>query len=414
MFNTKVISTVAIVFVGLILLFSMAGINDAGYRTVVQFPTGKLFVKFSPGIYFTAFGTTKKYPDVITYDYDPSDGAPNGTVGDKGVEVRYQDGGTGTVYGINRFALPTDEKSMLELHKAFRSPEGVANKLLRNVTKEAHNMTAGLMTSEGAYAEQRGTYIRWANDQISNGKFLTGLKTMKVKDETGEKVIKKVPVIKFKKDGITPRRDGSDLVDYGILVSSSQITRWNFEKKTLDQISEKRKATMAIITAKANAERAKQDAITAEQQGLANVMEAKYKKEVTKEEALVLAKQLAEVAVIKAKQNVDVAKEIKREQEQLKLAAYEEKKKLIAKGQGEAERKRLVMKADGALSVKVEAWKQVNFRYAEEFAKQKWVPEIEMGGGNNGGSTSSANDLIDMLSVQTAKQLKLDMSMKTQ
>ena len=44
---------------------------------------------------------------------------------------------------------------------------------------------------------------------------------------------------------------------------------------------------MAIITAKANAERARQDAITAEEQGKAAVMKAKYEKEVEKERAIV-------------------------------------------------------------------------------------------------------------------------------
>ena len=51
---------------------------------------------------------------------------------------------------------------------------------------------------------------------------------------------------------------------------------------------------MAIITAKANAERARQDAITAEEQGKAAVMKAKYEKEVEKERAIVDAKKIKE------------------------------------------------------------------------------------------------------------------------
>lgn len=38
------------------------------------------------------------------------------------------------------------------------------------------------------------------------------------------------------------------------------------------------------------------------------------------------------------------------------------------------------------------------------------VSEIQMGG--NQASGSAANDLIDMLKVQTAKELKLDLSVK--
>ena len=46
-------------------------------------------------------------------------------------------------------------------------------------------------------------------------------------------------------------------------------------------------------------------------------------------------------------------------------------------------------------------------RFAEAIEKQKWVPEIQMGGMKDGGNT--AMTLIDMLSVKAAKDLSLDM-----
>jgi hypothetical protein len=206
----------------------------------------------------------------------------------------------------------------------------------------------------------------------------------------------------------------SDLKEYGISVNGFQITDWNFEKKTLDQISTKREATMAIITAKANAERAKQDALTAEEQGKANVMTAKYEKEVEKERAVVVAEQNKEVAVIRAEQLVDVAEQQKREAEQKKLAAAEYKQEQILRGEGDGEYKRLVMKADGALAQKLMTYEAVMNRFAQAIEKQKWVPEIQMGmSGENsavaGGSSATA--LIDMLSVKTAKDLALDLSL---
>jgi len=205
------------------------------------------------------------------------------------------------------------------------------------------------------------------------------------------------------------------LDDYGVSISTAQITSWTFEEKTLTQISEKRKATMAIITSKANALRAKQDAITAEEQGKANVKTAQYKEEVLKIKQVVIAQRKAEVAIIKAKQLVDVAKQKKLEAAQKKLAAYELKKRDIARGQGLAEKKRLIFKADGALNQKLDAYVKVNAKYADAIANYKgdWVSRISMGGSKSSSGQNGAQDMIDLLSIKAAKDLALDMTMGT-
>jgi regulator of protease activity HflC (stomatin/prohibitin superfamily) len=198
---------------------------------------------------------------------------------------------------------------------------------------------------------------------------------------------------------------------YGIKVNGFQITDWDFEKKTLDQISRKREATMGIITAKADAERARQEALTAEEQGKRNVMVDRYTKEQEKIQAVVDAEKDKEVAVTQAMKAVLVAEQQKLEAEQKRLAAIAYKQEQILRGEGDGEYKRLVMSADGALAAKLEAWKTVHMRYAAAIEKQKWVPEIQMGGSGQP-SGSAANDLIEMLKAQTAKELKLDMSIK--
>ena len=114
----------------------------------------------------------------------------------------------------------------------------------------------------------------------------------------------------------------------------------------------------------------------------------------------------------KAKQSVLVAEQGKLEAEQKRLAAMEYKQEQILRGEGDGEYKKLVMSADGALQAKLDAWIAVNNRYAEAIEKQKWVPDIQMGGGNQN-SGNSASELIDMLKAQTAKELRLDMSVKT-
>jgi regulator of protease activity HflC (stomatin/prohibitin superfamily) len=142
--------------------------------------------------------------------------------------------------------------------------------------------------------------------------------------------VRNIPVIKYGNDGL-PLHHASDFHNYGINVSGFQITDWDFEQKTLDQISRKWEATMGIITAKADAERARQEALTAE-------------------------------------------------------VAY--KQEQIFRGEGDGEYKRLVMSADGALTAKLNAWQTVRMRYAEAIEKQKWMPD-QMGGNQNGAGSAA-------------------------
>jgi hypothetical protein len=408
--SAKSVASGLMVVGALAVLFMAFGINDAGHRTVVQYPTGTLYVKFTPGIYPQWFGTTEVYNDVITFDYDKTASAVDSSIDQVGISVRYQDGGTGTVYGKARFSLPSDEETMLHLHKAFRSNRGVSQKLIKSVTEEGMNLTAGLMSSEEAYAEKRSIYTQWASQQISRGKFQTKLEKITTVDEsTAKTVTKNVPVISYGEDGL-PVHLNSDLADYGITVNGFQITDWDFEHKTLEQIASKREATMAIITAIANAERAKQDAITSEEQGKANVMTAKYEKEVVKERAIVDALREKQVAVISAERSVEVARQAKLEAEQKKLAAAEYKQEQILRGEGDGAYKRIVMEADGALAQKLATYEKVMNRFAEAIEKQKWVPEIQLGGSGSDGS--AAMTLIEMMGVKAAKDLALDMKVK--
>lgn len=414
--NMRWITAGGMFAVFIITLLMTVGINDLGYRTVVQWPDGTKFVKFENGWYMAAFGTTKKYPDVLTFDYD-KDEDTSSSINQAGIAVRYQDGGLGTIYGKDRFALPTDEETMLNLHKAFRSPEGLANKLLKTLTEEAINQTAGLMTSEDAYAKKRGEFRQLTKIQISKGLLKTELKNKLVKGVDGKEIWEDVPVIY--EDPKTKQRVHlkSDLADYDIKLLGHQITDWDFEGDTIKQIKEKRKATMAIITAKANAERAKQDAITTEEQGKANVMEAKYEQEVEKEKAVVVALREKEVATIDAQRKVEVAAQAKLEMEQKKFAAAEYKQQQILLGEGDSEYKRLVMEADNALAQKLEAEMEIHRYWANAYANRK-VPTTVFGSGVNGtgaptGSDGEVKAFMQMLTVDAAKRLNYSREIQT-
>jgi len=387
------------------------GVNNAGERTVVQYPNGTMFVKFEPGWYLSLFGKVNAYNDVLTFDFDKNVNSQDATLDQQGIQVRYQDGGTGTIFGIARFSLPNDEESMLKLHKQFRSYEGVAYKLIKPSTEESNNLTAALMSSEEAYAEKRSTFTEWSKEQLVVGLYKTEIKQISEEDElSGKRVTKNVPTIRMGKDGLVEHYT-SDLASYGVEVTGYQITDWDFEEKTLEQIAAKRMATMAIITAKAQAEEAKQEALTAEEKGKAAVMVAKYEKEVTKEQALVEATQAQEVAVIEAEQLVLVAEQALLEQTQKTLTADQYKEEQILLGEGDAEYKKLVLEADGALEQKLATYEKVSQMFADAISKQKWVPDLQIGSSTSGGkSGNAAQNLMDLFLIKSAKELQLDMT----
>lgn len=414
------------VFAGafLIILSFTFGINEIGKRTVIRYPSGAVIVKFDSGPYFQGFGSVEEYSDVITYDFpmgevlntitlpvhdDPSN--PQASTHNQvfnilagGLSVRYQDGGTGQVFGIARFNLPSTEEQMIELHRTFKSERGVLENLIKPVVAEATRLTAGLMTSEEAYAEKRNMYSLYSRDQIDNGKYVTQLreKTVDVPSPDGKEVRKETRIFQeiVTENGVA-KHEPSDLRKFGITISSYQLTDWDFEPKTLMQINTKRQATMAIITAIAVADRAKQDAITAEQTGLADVMRARYEKEVEKARE-----------IVDAEKRVALAVQAKLEAEQAKLQAIEYKAAQEYKGQGDAAYKKAVMVADGALAQKLDAWVRVNELYADAISKQRWVPEIQMG--SSGTPGASATSLVDLLTAKTAKDLSLDLKTSTQ
>ena len=119
---------------------------------------------------------------------------------------------------------------------------------------------------------------------------------------------------------------------------------------------------------------------------------------------MVQAEQEKAVAITAGEKERDVAK-------LLKDAAEYYKQQQILKGEGDAAYRQKVMQANGALEQKLEAWVSVMGKFATEFGKQKWVPEVQMGGaGSSGGN--SVQTMIDILSTKGARDLGLDMKME--
>ncbi len=155
------------------------------------------------------------------------------------------------------------------------------------------------------------------------------------------------------------------------------------------------------------AKRAVQDALTLEANGKAAVMKVRYAQLEIKEATIIKATESAEKNRIAAENRKIVAK-IDRE------AAEETKRKRILEGEGEAKKRALIMNADGALSLKLDAFKYA-MKVTMDAYKERNVPTnmIITGGGTKGVNTPDQQfqNFFNMAQLKYMKELGLDLDM---
>ena len=366
-------------------------VDSGTYHIKQAIVSGEMSAIMTPGLYGKWFGSTQVWPKAGTFHFTKDN--EEGEKKDQSITVRFGDGSTAQISGTIRIVLPTDSKQAIALvtEQGYKSFSDLEQNLMLKVIRNALMLTANTMTARESYAERRNDYVFWSLDQISNGIYETEESTKQVVDvATGEKVTKTFKVIKRDKNG-TPIYQKSPLHGTGITVSNFEIKDIVYSKEVEDQIQTQQKATMSIVTAKAEALKAEQDKLKIEAEGKAKVATAQYEQEQDKIKE-----------VVQAQKRLDVAK-LDKESAALKKA------KDILEGEGEAAKRKLIMTADGALEKKISAWVEVNKVYATEFAKVKWSPEIQMG--SSTGASSNAQAMIDLLTTKTARDLGLDLKM---
>ena len=386
--------------------------NYAGYIKIRQMPvSGTLDVFIEPGMFGQWFGRVTQYRQAGTYSFTDEVRAVTqeaDSAVSPPVEVRFNDGGIADLSGNARFDLPLTPDEMIEIHNKFRSYAHISQTLVKPALAEALILTASLMSAEESYSGRRAEFAQLAWDQVLHGVYITESEQTEVIDPiTQERKQKRIVHIKYDQDG-APVRKPNPLQQFNIRISQFFLDKdFGYEEGVLQQIANQRDAMMKTVAARAEAEKAQQDKLTAEAQGQANVMTAKYEAEVVKEKAVVEALKYKAVAETEAQQRREVARLDK-------SAADEYRQMQLLKAEGDAEYKRRVMQADGALAQKLAAWIDVNKRYAEAIENYKgaWVPNLVMGGNAAGtAGPQAAQDLISLLTAKTAQELSLDLSM---
>jgi len=393
---SKVVGTIiVIVALGLIIL----GIDnsfenlDAEHIMVIQSPlSGELTWHMNAGVKQQWFGKVTKYKKRSQFWFSMK--GDQGKDGDESIPIRFNDGGHANISGSIAWEMPIDKENLTALHTKYGSQEAIDQQLIRTIIEKSVYMTGPLMSSKESYAERRNELLQYIEDQVQNGVYLTQTVATKIDDPmTGKpKTVNVVNIVM--KNGIPSRADMSPLKEFGIKTFNLSINKIPYDQTVEGQIKSQQEMTMSVQTAVAEAKKSEQAAITAEKNGQAEAAKAKWDQEVLKAKAVTEAQQKLEVARLEA------------------LAAAQNKRKSILEGEGEAEKRKLIMRADGGLELKLATYEKVNQMYATAMEKYTgdWVPKIYTGAGG-GGANNAANQLITLLSAKTAKDLGLDMSM---
>lgn len=364
--NFKKLTALVLGGLAIITVFSLSGKvienNDSGIYQVKQSVGGEMTVRFDPGFYLQGFGTLTDYKasDILEFSKGEGNELP--------ITVRFQDGGTAQVSGSVKVRLSNNENTMLMVHKEFRSHEALKNTLLKPTFVEAIQQTAALMKSEESYSSRRSEFASLLEEQIKRGIFETEAKEVKEKDVDGNEFNDVNIVVKLDKNGNKLIRKTSPLVGYGVEVIQVIIKDIDYDETIDALISKKKEAEQQKVVAKANAEKAKQDAITARERAAAEVAIAKGAEEVEKIKAVTQAQKQFEVAVLDRKK------------------ADEEAAAQIAKGKAEAQINQLKVSAGLTPQEKAEYQMKTAIGVAEKMSKIQLPSTMVFGGGGNGGA----------------------------
>lgn len=376
-----------------IALFSCVEYLDAKHVMVIQYPNGQMETFTEPGPKAQWFGTVTKYPRRATYSFSNAVGcSQNDKDGFVPFKVQFNDGGHADLCGSLQWEMPTKPEFLIRLQKDYASPQAISQQLVQKALNNAVYFSGPLMSSIESSGERRPELLQYIDDQSKNGVYQMQTRETNVKDPlTGAEKTARIVEIIHDKAGIPLRNAASAIGEYGIQIVQLSISEIVYDDVVKGQIKTRQDSINSVQLSIANARKAEQDALTTAKQGEASAAKAKWEQETIKAKLVTEAQQKLEVAQLGAK-----------EAEQIKM-------KEILLGQGESERKRLVMSADGALDKKLEAIVKINELYATALKDYKgnWVPHIAMGGAT-GGNQGLA--LIDLLTAKTARDLGVDMA----
>lgn len=334
------------------------------------------------------------------------------------VVVQFPDNYTGTVAATFRFELPTDTKSMLALHRAFRDYNGVVNKLLLQTATDVMLLAATQFTSEDFFQGGLPKYKADLRDFLNNGTPVMEKRRVEIKtgsDFEGPPGKQKKKRKQFA-EIFVPRRDAqgrivrseTPLKAFGIRVT--QVTMGGTEPA--DDLKALLKRTKEIFAKRrelrAEQENERQARVTAKLKGQRATEEAEQKALLIKRVAVVqaskktaLAQQEKErVLVVKGKQLATAKADLGIQRAKFAAAILEAKSVKVI-GFANAEVMKAEYKARQNPVYFAELNREVAIKVSENMKGIKiTMPQMVFGSGGKGG-----NDSMSLINALIAGQI---------
>lgn len=395
--------------VAIVLFNSIIGYNSATQLLVKQSPTGSLSCVDHAGFYFKGFASIYSYDRTKDFYFNSSTEKVKGECWEGGeddeddISVTLSRNANADISGYLKYQLPTDCESLVKIHKEQRSDKKLKHDLIRNSVLSAVRKTAPLFTAEEAKVTKIAEFRRLAEDQLTEGEYLTTIEVLTEKAGDDEldnegKVIKKAETQEYKVTKLKLDANGNRILTkpsalrlYGIKTLQFEIQNVKLDQKAQQQLDIVKDREMKRVANATAAETAKQAAITAEAEGKAKIAEAKAAQEVIKITEVTQAEKERDVAVLQAQKEQEVAR-----LEALK--ALEVAKKIKAEKEAEAAANKALVSAGLTPQERAEWEYKTKVGVAEALAKSAHplVPEIMMTGSESKGGSNSAMDAVGL------------------
>lgn len=386
--------TGAILVVGLFMLgVNAVSTNNFGEYVVKQSVTGEMSVKIESGIYPVLFSKThtNKKADMFYFSKDKLDGGEGAAAA--ALSGTFQGNSTAEISGALKFILPSTESKCLNLHEKYNSNEAIKMDLVRNAVANALKQASPMFRPEEAFITKRSEYTSIVREILEYGMFETISEEIVVQRD-GKDIKMTITEPKLDSNGLKVIKYESPFKKFGIVIEDFVIKDFDFDATTDALIKKKKKAEMAMIESRAIAEKAKQDAITAEEKGKAKIAETKAEEEVSKIREETIAEKEKAVAILNAQREKDVATlNAKRKKEVAALdaaAAIQEKKAMVTRAQAKKQELQLAKGLSEYDKYRMRMEKETQIGVAAERSKFLSGVKFIAGGGSGSGGADGA------------------------
>lgn len=330
-----------------------------------------------------------------------------------------------------RYLLPASEEEFLRMARQYRSPENLLRTELIPAFRETLGANAALMGAEEYFSGGKTQFNNEFQNQMQSGVYEVRrrqIERSRVGTQTGTANVSKgteqepfgdnteivFEVQKILDANGQPIRKQQAFTSFGITVVSARVTDVEPNEAFRKRMSLKQEAAANRAIAQERRAQEVQERLYAIEKGEREVAERQAKAKVNQIEKTTNAeteKQLAITAANLRKEQADIDRltsEIRLEQAKIDAEAV----KVAA--DAEAYQKSEILKADNALQQKLDAYVEAQKAWARAFSLRRVPSTVFAGGGtnNNGSSDFDVQQFLQIMTVQAAKQLNLDPSIK--